>query len=215
MNTQAMRVLGAGRAMQPRVITGRQHSRTLCGLPTQRTMIGFTTPEQDRKRQYHQNPLALSSAHHGIRALHGTPANQNAGLIAIGVGVAALGVRQVAVVVDQYQQRKAAADAEAAAQAGPDGAKDGEAAGEAAGGGWFKNMFNLSFKVGRRFYDGGFEDPMTKREAALILGIRESTPRDKIREAHRRLARANHPDMGGSPLIATKINEAKEKLMGA
>jgi DnaJ family protein C protein 19 len=116
--------------------------------------------------------------------------------------------------VDQYQQRKAAMDAEAAAQAG--GAEgQGEAGKEQPQQGWFSNMFNLSFKVGRRFYDGGFEDEMTKREAALILGIRESAPRDKVREAHRRLARANHPDMGGSPFIATKINEAKEKLMGA
>ena len=31
----------------------------------------------------------------------------------------------------------------------------------------------------RKFYDGGFE-PMTKREAALILGVRESAAKDKV-----------------------------------
>jgi hypothetical protein len=88
---QTMKVFRAARAMQGSM-AGR---RALCGLPQQRTMLGVTTPEQERKKQH---PLSLSSAHHGIRALHGTPQNENAGLIAIGVGVAALGVRQVAVV---------------------------------------------------------------------------------------------------------------------
>ena len=56
---------------------------------------------------------------------------------------------------------------------------------------------------------------MTKREAALILGIRESAPKKKVREAHRRLSVINHPDTGGSTFLASKINEAKEKLLGA
>ncbi|KAG9155462.1 hypothetical protein Leryth_009891 [Lithospermum erythrorhizon] len=66
----------------------------------------------------------------------------------------------------------------------------------------------------RKFYEGGFQPKMTRREAALILGIKESTPIDKLREAHRRVMVANHPDAGGSHYLASKINEAKEILLG-
>ncbi|XP_009358172.1 mitochondrial import inner membrane translocase subunit TIM14-2 [Pyrus x bretschneideri] len=66
----------------------------------------------------------------------------------------------------------------------------------------------------RKFYEGGFQSTMTKREAALILGVRETTPTDKIREAHRRVMVANHPDAGGSHYLASKINEAKEMMLG-
>ncbi|KAL6998250.1 hypothetical protein U1Q18_008376 [Sarracenia purpurea var. burkii] len=66
----------------------------------------------------------------------------------------------------------------------------------------------------RRFYEGGFQPAMTKREAALILGVRESTPAGKIREAHRRVMVANHPDTGGSHYLASKVNEAKDTMLG-
>jgi len=73
----------------------------------------------------------------------------------------------------------------------------------------------LNYMLGKKFYEGGFESEMTKREAALILGIRESAPKDKVREAHRRLSRLNHPDVGGSPLVSQKVNEAKDKLLNS
>ncbi|MED6226256.1 hypothetical protein PIB30_101814, partial [Stylosanthes scabra] len=66
----------------------------------------------------------------------------------------------------------------------------------------------------RKFYEGGFQATMTRREAALILGVREHTPTDKIKEAHRRVMIANHPDAGGSHYLASKINEAKDVLLG-
>lgn len=65
----------------------------------------------------------------------------------------------------------------------------------------------------RRFYDGPFEAKMSRREAALILGVRESASVDRIKDAHRRILRINHPDMGGSTFLAGKVNEAKDLLM--
>ncbi|KAF3442096.1 hypothetical protein FNV43_RR16012 [Rhamnella rubrinervis] len=66
----------------------------------------------------------------------------------------------------------------------------------------------------RRFYDGGFQPIMNKREAALILGVKERTPMDKVKEAHRKVMQANHPDAGGSHYLASKVNEAKDVLLG-
>lgn len=63
-----------------------------------------------------------------------------------------------------------------------------------------------------KYYKGGFEQKMTKREAALILGVSPNASKPKIKEAHKRIMIANHPDKGGSPYIATKINEAKDVL---
>ena len=65
----------------------------------------------------------------------------------------------------------------------------------------------------RNFYDGGFEEKMSKREAALILGVRESASPERIKDAHRRILLVNHPDRGGSAFIAAKINEAKDLLL--
>ena len=67
---------------------------------------------------------------------------------------------------------------------------------------------------GRNFYKGAFEPTMTKREAALILGVRESASKERVKEAHRKVLMLNHPDTGGSTYVATKINEAKDMLLG-
>jgi len=64
----------------------------------------------------------------------------------------------------------------------------------------------------KNFYQGGFEDKMTKREAALILGVREHASVERIKDAHRKILILNHPDRGGSPLLSAKINEAKDLL---
>lgn len=82
-------------------------------------------------------------------------------------------------------------------------------------GGKRENIFAKWFGVGvgAKYYEGGFEETMTRREAALILGVRESSPPTRIKEAHRKLLVLNHPDTGGSTYVAGKINEAKELLL--
>ena len=36
----------------------------------------------------------------------------------------------------------------------------------------------------------------------------------QVKEAHRRIMIANHPDAGGSSFIAAKVNEAKDMMLG-
>ncbi|GMM55502.1 Pam18 protein [Maudiozyma humilis] len=61
------------------------------------------------------------------------------------------------------------------------------------------------------FLKGGFDAKMNKAEALQILNLKETDlTKKKLKEVHRRIMLANHPDKGGSPYIATKINEAKD-----
>ena len=62
------------------------------------------------------------------------------------------------------------------------------------------------------YYDVGFEETMDRREASLIRGCRESACQEQIMDRYRNLIRVNHPDMGGSPYLAGKINDAKNIL---
>jgi len=55
---------------------------------------------------------------------------------------------------------------------------------------------------------------MSRAEALKVLGLSAGASADDIREAHRRLILQNHPDRGGSDYLASKINEAKDVLLG-
>lgn len=71
----------------------------------------------------------------------------------------------------------------------------------------------LGGTFGKAYFKGGFEQRMTRREAALILQLSErQLTKERVRKSHRTLMMLNHPDRGGSPYLATKVNEAKEFL---
>ena len=55
---------------------------------------------------------------------------------------------------------------------------------------------------------------MTREEAYQILGLRPGASEAEIRAAHRRLMRAAHPDSGGSEWLATRLNQARDVLLG-
>lgn len=63
-----------------------------------------------------------------------------------------------------------------------------------------------------QFWPGGFNEKMDKTEAALILGCRKNMAREAILAKYKKVMILNHPDRGGSPFIASKINEAKDLL---
>ena len=55
---------------------------------------------------------------------------------------------------------------------------------------------------------------MTPEEALEVLGLRPGASEAEIRAAHHRLMRTAHPDSGGSDWLATRVNLARDVLLG-
>jgi len=55
---------------------------------------------------------------------------------------------------------------------------------------------------------------MTADEARAVLGVGRDASDAEVRAAHRRLMKTSHPDHGGTDYLATKINQAKDVLLG-
>ena len=149
------------------------------------------------------HPMSMTAR---SRSLHSTAAPQSATF-----AVACLGIAGACYTLDhgvksfqQWQEQRAASGGDAEAGGGTEGGEKTDSSGASGG---------FSTFYAKRFYDGPFEDEMTRREAALILGVRESASTTRIKNAHRKLLILNHPDTGGSTFIATKLNEAKELLL--
>ncbi|EGN98884.1 hypothetical protein SERLA73DRAFT_181587 [Serpula lacrymans var. lacrymans S7.3] len=68
-------------------------------------------------------------------------------------------------------------------------------------------------RAAEEWVKGGFKSKMDRKEAIAVLGLKDGpTLRTKLKDAHRHIMLANHPDRGGSPYLASKINEAKDLL---
>jgi DnaJ homolog subfamily C member 19 len=55
---------------------------------------------------------------------------------------------------------------------------------------------------------------MSRAEAYEVLGLQPGASKQEIRQAHLRLMRAAHPDAGGSDWLASRINHARDILLG-
>ena len=68
----------------------------------------------------------------------------------------------------------------------------------------------LLFWIGTATGAGG---PMSKSEALRLLGLQLGAGADEIRAAHRRKLQEHHPDRGGDPDMAARINQARDVLI--
>lgn len=89
----------------------------------------------------------------------------------------------------------------AAADGASSSSSSSSSAGEGSGEAKKARSFGADF-LSKRFYRGGFEDKMTRREAALVLGVRESATPERVRERHRKMLMANRASLAARPAPA-------------
>ncbi|WP_235111266.1 J domain-containing protein [Ehrlichia muris] len=54
---------------------------------------------------------------------------------------------------------------------------------------------------------------LSKEEALEILGLEKNASQEQINAAYHKLMKSMHPDKGGSPYLAQKLNEARDTLL--
>eukprot|EP00568_Trieres_chinensis_P002492 CAMPEP_0183300600 /NCGR_PEP_ID=MMETSP0160_2-20130417/6968_1 /TAXON_ID=2839 ORGANISM="Odontella Sinensis, Strain Grunow 1884" /NCGR_SAMPLE_ID=MMETSP0160_2 /ASSEMBLY_ACC=CAM_ASM_000250 /LENGTH=252 /DNA_ID=CAMNT_0025463045 /DNA_START=117 /DNA_END=875 /DNA_ORIENTATION=- len=201
-------------------------------LPSRLVSDGDKDEAESRRPEFALVPRAVVSQTLIARSYHTTAPAERGAAIALSLGAVAALAKAGQLSVRAYKEWKDSLPEVPAedekTEAGNEGAAEGaqaksedqakaeEPKGKAGGAegkreNFFAKFFNMG--VGSKYYEGGFEEKMTRREAALILGVRESSSAKRIKEAHRKLLILNHPDTGGSTYMAGKINEAKELLM--
>lgn len=78
------------------------------------------------------------------------------------------------------------------------------------------SQLNPGLKARLEQYQGGFYHNMTESEALMILDISpqniQQLDETMLKRKHRNAMLQNHPDKGGSPYLAMKVNEAREVL---
>jgi len=76
-----------------------------------------------------------------------------------------------------------------------------------------RSFLRRSAQGAEQWVKGGFKAKMDRKEALAILGLKDNVAlKTRLKDAHRQIMLANHPDRGGSPYLASKINEAKDLL---
>ena len=79
---------------------------------------------------------------------------------------------------------------------------------------YFDRTFGADWRSAEREAPRAQGSTMLRAEALKVLGLEEGATEDEIRAAHKKLMMQNHPDRGGSDYLASKINEAKDILLG-
>ena len=54
---------------------------------------------------------------------------------------------------------------------------------------------------------------LSRDEAFEILGLNKDASQEQINAAYHKLMKSMHPDKGGSPYLAQKLNEARDTLI--
>jgi hypothetical protein len=70
-------------------------------------------------------------------------------------------------------------------------------------------LFWAAYRRRRTSSSGG----MAAAEARALLGVAPDAGLAEIRDAHRRLIARVHPDIGGSPELANRVNAARDTLV--
>ncbi|CCF56295.1 hypothetical protein KAFR_0A08610 [Kazachstania africana CBS 2517] len=81
---------------------------------------------------------------------------------------------------------------------------------------FLSSRIDLKSKTALEQYEGGFHEKMNESEALLILNISpheiKMLNESLLKRKHRQALVNNHPDKGGSPYVAAKVNEARDLI---